>query len=387
MPGIAKAFAWVGMPLRFLRMWVDPGRTCEDRYQAPKDALLPQFADPIPQSWPIGNILQARFAKAQKPNIGVAFDIDGVLIKGKRSLPAGQRAIAMLKERNIPFIFLTNGGGVTEAAKAEQLEKLLGSTFDPKQVVLSHSPMHTLVEKYADRPVLLLGRDSCKEAALKYGFRKPVLANEFVAWNPSMSPFYALPEGVSASPYLVDPIAAILAFHDSREWGRDLQIVCDLLRSNEGVPGTLNIGGKQALPIYFSNPDFVWSNEYPISRFAQGAFRICLESLYHELTGNRLQYTSFGKPMRATYEFGANALESYAASIGAPQSGFRKVYAIGDNPAADVAGANGYGWTSILVKTGVWDPELHGETGHGATYVVEDVEDGVKLLLDIEELL
>lgn len=37
-------------------------------------------------------------------------------------------------------------------------------------------------------------------------------------------------------------------------------------------------------------------------------------------------------------------------------SRFQRIYGIGDNPAADIRGANGAGphWTSILVKTGVW---------------------------------
>ncbi len=32
--------------------------------------------------------------------------------------------------------------------------------------------------------------------------------------------------------------AAILVFHDSREWGRDTQIIIDILRSHNGVFGT-----------------------------------------------------------------------------------------------------------------------------------------------------
>lgn len=34
-----------------------------------------------------------------------------------------------------------------------------------------------------------------------------------------------------------------------------------------------------------------------------GAFRVCLEALYRELTGRALQYTDFGKPNQVTYQY------------------------------------------------------------------------------------
>ncbi len=53
--------------------------------------------------------------------------------------------------------------------------------------------------------------------------------------------------------------AAILVFHDSREWGRDTQIIIDILRSHNGVFGTEHppsepLPDKQ-IPIYFSHGD------------------------------------------------------------------------------------------------------------------------------------
>ena len=48
---------------------------------------------------------------------------------------------------------------------------------------------------------------------------------------------------------------------------------------------------------------------------------------------------------------------------------------IGDNPYSDIAGADTKGWTTILVKTGVFDPEgqysVNGnDKNHPATHVV-----------------
>jgi ribonucleotide monophosphatase NagD (HAD superfamily) len=73
-----------------------------------------------------------------------------------------------------------------------------------------------------------------------------------------------------------------MMFYDSDDWGKDLQIACDLLRSKDGYLGTLCPKDQkhQTVPLYFSNADFIWSNDFPQTRFAQGAFRIALEALY-----------------------------------------------------------------------------------------------------------
>jgi ribonucleotide monophosphatase NagD (HAD superfamily) len=60
---------------------------------------------------------------------------------------------------------------------------------------------------------------------------------------------------------------------------------------------------------------------------------------------------------------------------------------IGDNPDSDIDGANrrGDSWVSILVRTGVFQ---NGEnsTKHPAKYVVQDVEEAVKLIFKLENL-
>ena len=102
--------------------------------------------------------------------------------------------------------------------------------------------------------------------------------------------------------------------------------------------------------------------------------------MYKTLTKKELLSTSFGKPHAATYQFAEQVLESIA-----PQGNTkRNVYAIGDNPAADIQGANNYGWTSVLVKTGVF-------TGKGnsmdfpANLVCENVQEAVEKIIATEE--
>lgn len=106
---------------------------------------------------------------------------------------------------------------------------------------------------------------------------------------------------------------------------------------------------------------------------------MAVEGLYKQLTGHDLKSISFGKPHAVTYQFAEQVLDSLS-----PTEQTRNVYAIGDNPAADIQGANGYGWNSMLVRTGVF-------TGKGnssefpAKFVCEHVEEAVETAIAIEE--
>mmetsp|Transcript_35452 Transcript_35452/g.92317 ORF Transcript_35452/g.92317 Transcript_35452/m.92317 type:complete len:151 (+) Transcript_35452:556-1008(+) len=77
----------------------------------------------------------------------VVSDIDGVLLRGDRVIPGVPDAMKKLKDSDIPLIFITNGGGVPEDAKAEQLSKLLDYDVRPEDVILSHTPMRDLGKK------------------------------------------------------------------------------------------------------------------------------------------------------------------------------------------------------------------------------------------------
>jgi len=38
--------------------------------------------------------------------------------------------------------------------------------------------------------------------------------------------------------------------------------------------------------LYISNPDMLWTNEYPTPRLGQGAFAACIRTLYKEVRGD-----------------------------------------------------------------------------------------------------
>ncbi|KAJ3330125.1 Haloacid dehalogenase-like hydrolase domain-containing 5 [Blyttiomyces sp. JEL0837] len=257
--------------------------------------------------------------------IALAFDVDGVLIRGKNVLPHASRTLQRLRKLNVPYIFLTNGGGTTEELKAKEWSQM-GLDVTPNQVILSHSPMVDLVPRFRDQTILVLGRDSCRLAAHTYGFKKVVLPEELLSLRPTLwpfrKPFIDPPGNIS----LTEPISAVLSFHDSTDWSRDLSISLDLFRSKDGVLGT---------------------------------------------EGTDSEIGKYGKPETITYEFALRRLQHLAG----PADDL-KVFMVGDNPRSDIEGANRFGWDSILVQTGVY------KSGpHNAKFLVKNVEDAVNLAL------
>lgn len=152
-----------------------------------------------------------------------------------------------------------------------------------------------------------------------------------------------------------------------------------------------------AVPVYFSNPDLLWANEHPAPRFGQGGFKAALEALYAQVTGSPLPHVRvFGKPNPEPYRLAEALLVKQWQEMGHHQLGrhvrhkqdglpFSAIYAIGDNPAADVRGANAAGqpWVSVLVHTGVFQPSegVVNCQRDAARIVVKDVDAAVTAAL------
>lgn len=101
-----------------------------------------------------------------KSTFAVVFDIDGVLYRGSQDIEPASSVLENLQKRNVPFLFLTNGGGQTEKVKADSLSQRLGFDIDAKQVFLSHTPMRDLHE-YKDKLVLAVGKQNAREVLEK----------------------------------------------------------------------------------------------------------------------------------------------------------------------------------------------------------------------------
>ncbi|KAI0884363.1 HAD-like domain-containing protein [Annulohypoxylon maeteangense] len=297
-------------------------------------------------------------------NMAFAFDIDGVLVHGDRLIPEGRRALEILNGDNelgikIPHIFLTNGSGKPEQARCDQLAKILQNPVNIEQFIQSHTPMSALSEYY--NTVLVVGGEGykCREVAERYGFKDIVVPNDIVASDPSIAPYRVFTDEERASSRPRDftkvNIEAIMVFSDSRDYATDMQIIMDLLRSENGRLGTMAKDPvSQRIPIYFSQGDLLCPTEHWTPRMSQGAFRIGLEAMYRALTGADLERVVYGKPETATYKYADEVLASWMEQLHGEEKLPENIYMIGDNPASDIIGGNMYGWNTCLVRTGVF---------------------------------
>jgi ribonucleotide monophosphatase NagD (HAD superfamily) len=75
-----------------------------------------------------------------RPRFALALDIDGVFLRGKQVIQNAEAALQLIQAARIPHVFMTNGGGMTENEKAEDLSKKLHAPVHPAQVILAHTP-------------------------------------------------------------------------------------------------------------------------------------------------------------------------------------------------------------------------------------------------------
>ncbi|KAJ9621336.1 hypothetical protein H2203_007388 [Taxawa tesnikishii (nom. ined.)] len=331
--------------------------------------------------------LSGEKVKAAK-DMAFVFDIDGVLVHGDRLIPEGKRTLEILNGDNelgikIPHIFLTNGSGKPEQQRIDQLSKILHNPISIEQFIQSHTPMRALAEYYST--VLVVGGEGykCREVAEQYGFKDIVVPNDIVAWDPTIAPYRVFTDAERSTSRPRDfskvNIEAIMVFSDSRDYATDMQIIMDLLRSENGRLHTMAKDPvSQRIPIYFSQGDMLCPTEHPYP----GTFRIGLEAMYKALTGVDLERVVYGKPERATYTYADEVLKAWMEQIHNENRLPKNIYMIGDNPQSDIVGGNMYGWNTCLVRTGVFqggENDEHNPANFGVfPNVLEAVKTAVK---------
>ncbi|KAI1271221.1 HAD-like domain-containing protein [Xylaria sp. FL0933] len=299
-----------------------------------------------------------------------AFDIDGVLVRGGRAIPEAIEAMKVLNGKNkygikIPYIFLTNGGGKSEAERCGDLSRQLEIDISPAQFICGHTPMSEMASKY--NTVLVVGGEGekCRTVAQSYGFKDVVTPGDIIKADSATTPFRKLtPEELKNSKerdFSNVVIEAIFVFADSRDWAGDLQIIIDLAMSKGGRIGTLSETFDEGPPIFFSHNDVVWSAAHENVRLGMGALRGIVEYTFKEVTkGKTLQTHAFGKPQISTFEFATRLLKRWRKNEHSLNSPPGTVYFVGDTPESDIRGTNRFNehaendWYSILVKTGVY---------------------------------
>ncbi|CAL5322391.1 unnamed protein product [Camellia sinensis] len=366
-------------------------------------------------SWRFFSQLRSR---PEWSSFGIAFDIDGVILRGRVPIGGSPQSLRRLYGDSgtlkIPFLFLTNGGGIPESRRASELSNLLGVKILPSQVVQGHSPFKGLLKRFENELIVATGKGEPALVMSEYGFKKVLSLDEYAAYFDNIDPVSQYKNWTTEQAFnrcnismdlvprynvFSDRVKAAFVISDPVDWGRDIQVLCDILRSG-GLPAENN-GHQPAL--YFAADDLEYQeifalNEgqaaFPAKRLGMGAFRIALESIFNRIHHSALEYTSFGKPNPFVFKNAETILRQIQASchddnaIGIEDMvslDFKTLYMIGDNPVVDIKGAQqaGHPWFSILTRTGVFrEKENHAE--FPADLVVDTVEEAVEYIMSRE---
>ncbi|CAN8255009.1 unnamed protein product [Cochlearia groenlandica] len=337
--------------------------------------------------------------ESNRSSYGVAFDIDGVILLGSSPVGGSPGALRRLYDDSgalkIPFLFLTNGGGLPESKRASELSRLLGVDVSPLQVVQGHSPFRKLVKKFGNELVVAAGKGEPAAVMSNYGFKNVISLDEYASYFDNIDPLASYKKWMpgqdghketrSRENVLSNRVQAAFIVSDPVDWSRDIQVLCDILRTG-GLPGK-DIGLQPHL--YFANDDLDYQTAFPTERLGMGAFRIALESIFNRIHGEPLEYTSFGKPNPFVFKNAEDVLKEIVTPIHSPAKlashHFKTLYMVGDNPKIDIRGARQAGspWFSILTRTGVFK----GKDNHAefpADLVVDTVEEAVDFILTRE---
>nr|XP_015208800.1 PREDICTED: cat eye syndrome critical region protein 5-like [Lepisosteus oculatus] len=210
---------------------------------------------------------------------------------------------------------------------------LLSGQVSADQVMLSHSPLRMFTQ-YHEKCVLVSGQGPVTEVARNLGFQKVVTIER-------LREAYPLLDVVDHHRRPRDQVRVCCGGTSGREgpstWvGTALVTVLGV--GGEAVVTVLGVGGEAVVMVLGVRGPA----PHVALRFGHGTFLVCLEHIYQKVTGRELKYEALiGKPSLVTYNYAELLVRQQAEARGWTEPVVR-LYAIGDNPMADIYGANLY---------------------------------------------
>lgn len=282
-----------------------------------------------------------------QPSFGFLFDIDGVLVRGRSPIPAAVKAFKKLSDGHgklqVPVVFVTNSGNSLRKTRAEELSAVLQVEISQDQMVLSHSPL-CMFPGFHKKRVLVSGQGPVQEIANNLGFQDIVTIDALREAFPLLDMVDHNRRPKEKPPLTVDfsPIEAVVLFGEPIRWETSLQLITDVLLSGGNPVAWLSPPPYPHIPVLACNMDLMWMAEAKMPRFGHGTFLVCLENIYKKVTGRELKYEALiGKPSIVTYSYAEQLIRQQSEQHGWALP-VRRLYAVGDNPMADIYGANLY---------------------------------------------
>ncbi|KAE8613477.1 hypothetical protein XENTR_v10007739 [Xenopus tropicalis] len=200
------------------------------------------------------------------PSFGLLFDIDGVIVRGKKPIPGAAEAFQKLVGRDgrmtVPVVFVTNAGNCVRQTRATELSRVLGVEVLPEQVILSHSPL-LMLEQFHDKCVLMSGQGPVAEIAKDQGFRNVVTINDLRMAYPLLDMVDHNRRPKNPTPVIQNfpAIEAVILLGEPVRWETSLQLILDVLLSNGRPTAWLPQVPYPHIPVLACNMDLLWMAE------------------------------------------------------------------------------------------------------------------------------
>lgn len=301
----------------------------------------------------------------------------------------------------MPYVFLSNSSGSYEGEKAAQLSTMLSREISEEQVVLATTPFFDLTPEYKHKRVLVvaLHESTSHKLAKHYGLENYITIQRYAHRHPHLVPCKAYPKDEEQAGSDSEPeplIEAVFIFEVPLDWWESIQVLVDLLRSN-GRPGREHEASTQVIPVFSASADFHYGSTHSLPRLTNGAFLMCLQTIFAQATNGRtLTIQFFGKPCLPVYTCARARLEDQRRKLShhhqqqqqTSSSLHTTIYMIGDNPHSDIKGALAAGdpWRAILVRTGCFQGGANDDE-FPAHHVCENILEAVQCALGLHGLL
>lgn len=243
----------------------------------------------------------------------VCLDIDGVLLKSGCRLPGSRRLLDYLRQNGIAFVLLTNDGNHATREKAERLS-LAGLDIAPDQII------------------------SCGHAIAPQIQSLGMVGKTFFVMGDTGDPCYVRAAGleVTRDTGKLKECQGVIIGEEHYEWEPVINAIV-----NYFIDSPL-------APLIVPNPDeFYPASKLKIHIASGGIARF----MQHVLKAYGVDITPIylGKPYPPIFRMAHSDLERQLGRALDPD----KMLMVGDNLAADIAGAQSMGYKSALVLTGV----------------------------------
>ena len=248
----------------------------------------------------------------------IILDIDGVLLRGARALPGSRELLSQLRSREVPIGLLTNDGNNSIREKRTYLAQC-GLDFAEDEIVSSGNGLVEVVQdrSFAGKRFLVVGRlgDPC------YAEEAGVLVTRDVNH--------------------LDGCVGVILGEEDYDWEPAVNAVANFFIAHPEAP------------FIVPNPDTYFPTRNGGIRVAAGGVARFITQVL-EAYGVGVEPVFLGKPFEPIFRHCHESLERRTGTCLVRE----RVMMVGDSLYGDIRGANGFGYRSALVLTGVTTSSL-----------------------------